>query len=1011
MSTTTRDGTSLADVVAKIMEKRATLFFGAGVAMGCGGPSGGELLMQAKARFGEKGTERLMDYMGNVIGLDNANRREVEDWVQERLAAVSAGDEQRYLFSLPWRATMTTNYDALPDSVGVTIDGSRTIIPVSDPESEPKISISREDLLYCLQLMGSSKHNFPTGGWMVLATSDMSLGAERRRRFFEVFRELALSGHMVYLGYSFEDGLVIQLLQEMRLVLREFTWKGFAVTPTKPREEMLRAMHSLGIEWVQGDLAAFLAAANQSVGPRPDSGAPAAPKLTIKRVPVEVDRATLSNIANRYSVLEDAMLAQPKSGLSQTAFVLGAETSFYPYAMRWDYPRKTKAIWMAKRAQQLPVSLSDMMGRLGNTNSSDNIVAVLVGAAASGKTVAMRRLAYDWYHSGNPVVFIEPGALVLDFPALEGLLDEVWAKYASEAASRAGPQAVKSPRFLLVADDGIVHLDALIALKNRLRGIAKPVDILVVARKTDAPFDALRSSPVDVVFELDDSVGEMEWESFGRHFARLGSLEKKELWHKNLRDKEINSSFFALLYTSVKGLDIPLAKAVAKEFSSLDQNAQKVYAYVSFIQSFTLRPWTSLTTRSAGVARDILHAEMSRSLGGVVSFREGQNTLGVANRIQAEIVSEMAFKTPAERYAVLKSIIENVQSDTLEEVDLMHAFLTVRWRFMQASEGLKETQRVELLDLAVKRVQSRPLYIHLAIAQREAKLFDDSRLSLNRAKTANIRGFHEPDYHVFDAEGRLELRKAEERLEHDDVLGAREFLTAAEGHFVDAVQLSGGPSVAPHSYQGLGETYEKMAEIAPNSSERWQLLLAAMYWLVYAENALGEWSNREISQFKERVLGLLKTENLSTQKVEQITNTVGRGNGYAFMAMLEMSRGSPGGALDLVEKGLAIDKGNLWLIREHVKLIKALSPRDLSARRKALADYEAIAGSRFDLTLTFELAMQRYFDGNPTDGDRLFAILGERGRDYPGFLTPQEENRWKEETGGTKIFRGRLVES
>jgi hypothetical protein len=55
--------------------------------------------------------------------------------------------------------------------------------------------------------------------------------------------------------------------------------------------------------------------------------------------------------------------------------------------------------------------------------------------------------------------------------------------------------------------------------------------------------------------------------------------------------------------------------------------------------------------------------------------------------------------------------------------------------------------------------------------------------------------------------------------------------------------------------------------------------------------------------------------------------------------------------------------------------------------------------------------MQRYFDGNPTDGDRLFAILGERGRDYPGFLTPQEENRWKEETGGTKIFRGRLVES
>ena len=1010
--TTFSRGSTLDDVVARIVERRAALFFGAGVALGCGGPSGRELLDRAKDHFGDAATERFLDYMADVIGLDNANRREVEIWVKEEgVPAVSANAEQKYLFSLPWQALLTTNYDELPESVGVTLDGSRTIVPVADPESEPKISISRQDLLYCFKLMGTVKYNFPIGGWMVLRTPDMSLGVERRKRFFEVFRELALSGHLVYLGYSFEDGLVLQLLEEMRFMLKEFSWKGYAVMPDKPRDEVLRAMHSLGVEWVQGDLAGLLAAAQRTFGGTPDSGAPAPPKLTINRVQIEVDRATVSNVVNRYSILEDSMLAQPRSGLSQRAFVLDGEGSFYPYSMKWDYPRKARTVWTApKSPQRLPLSLPEFTQRLQNTNSSDNIVAALIGGAGSGKTVAARRLAYDWYHSGNPVVFVEPGTLVLDFNALEGLLDEVWGKYATTAAARAGPGGVRNPRFLVVADDGAGQLDGLIALKNRLRGIAKPVDILVVARKSEAPPESLKSSQVDMVMELDDTVGEGEWDDFEKHFARIGLLERKDVWERNLRDKAINSSFFALLYTSVRGLSVPLSEAVSNEFAKLDANAKKIYALVSFIQTFTLRPWTSLTARSAGVARDILDAEMRRALGGVVSYREGQIALGVANRVQADIIAGLAFKNPADRYAVLRSIVENVQADTLEEVDLMHALLTIRPRFARVSQGFEPGQRVGLLELAVKKVPSRPLYIHLAMAQMDARKFDDSRSSLNSAKSANVRSFHEPDFHVYDNEGRLELRMAEELVEKGDIEGAREHLRMAEGHFSDAIELSGGPSVAPHSYQGLGKTYETMAELAPTDGERWTLLLSAMYWLVYAENALGEWGNKEVSEYKQKVLSMLRQENLNAAKLEQISNTVGKANGYAFMAMQEMLVNSPGTAFDLVEKGLAIDKTNLWLIRQHVKLVKALSPRDLAARRRALADYEAVAARKFDVTLTFELAMQKYFDGDMNGGNRLFAALGDRARDYPGFLTPEEENRWKDPTGAPKMFRGTLLE-
>jgi hypothetical protein len=80
------------------------------------------------------------------------------------------------------------------------------------------------------------------------------------------------------------------------------------------------------------------------------------------------------------------------------------------------------------------------------------------------------------------------------------------------------------------------------------------------------------------------------------------------------------------------------------------------------------------------------------------------------------------------------------------------------------------------------------------------------------------------------------------------------------------------------------------------------------------------------------------------------------------------------------------------------------------ARRKAPTDYETVAERKFDVTMTFELTMQRYFDGNIPGVNELFRVLRDRARDYPGFLTPEEENRWRDPTGAPKMFRGTLVE-
>ena len=155
-----------------------------GISKDCGGLDWSQLLTDLKKKFPSDETDPFK-YMDEVIGFDNRNRPEIEEFIRDRLAAISPCADQKYLFSIPWRAVMTTNYDHLPEAVGITIDENRHVIPISHPEEQID---RRVDRLYCFKLLGDSKYSFPQGGWMVLSESDLFSASERRTRFFTQFR-------------------------------------------------------------------------------------------------------------------------------------------------------------------------------------------------------------------------------------------------------------------------------------------------------------------------------------------------------------------------------------------------------------------------------------------------------------------------------------------------------------------------------------------------------------------------------------------------------------------------------------------------------------------------------------------------------------------------------------------------------------------------------------------------------------------------------------------------------
>ncbi|MGV9170910.1 MAG: SIR2 family protein [Promethearchaeia archaeon] len=325
---------NLEEMFNQIGHKPISLFYGAGVSMDCGGPSGGQLLESMKLEFGDSETDSFFEYMDYIIGDDDSKRAEVEAYMEKQLLSISPEETHKYLFSLPWGAVLTTNYDRLPDLILNSMDSKRTIFPVTDPDSG-SIDQTRANLLYCFKLMGDTKSRYPNGGWPVLTSRDLKWVYSRQTQFIELFRNLSSTGHIIYLGYSFDDEIVFDILRDMKHVLKQFPWRGYAITPRKPGEYILKRMEEYGIAWVQGNLKEFIKVSKTHFGSVPTSAPSLIKKFRIHNIPIEIDEATASNIFRRFKILTDADLQSHYDNPRE--FFKGLDKSFAPYRNNWDY--------------------------------------------------------------------------------------------------------------------------------------------------------------------------------------------------------------------------------------------------------------------------------------------------------------------------------------------------------------------------------------------------------------------------------------------------------------------------------------------------------------------------------------------------------------------------------------------------------------------------------------------------------------------------------------------------
>lgn len=999
----------LSELMEIIDKKPISLFYGAGVSMACGGPSGSQLFSAIRKQFKGPEIESFFDYMDKIMKFDDSNRSEIEAFIIDQLASISPEESHRYLFSLPWRAILTTNYDRLPELVLETLDKNRTIISKSDPD-DSDIDQTKSNLLYCFKLFGDVRYKYPIGGWIVLTNSDYRIAYNRRSKFIELFSNLAISGHVIYLGYSFNDHLVFDILREIKHILNRIPWQGYAITPNKPTEEMQEIMQNFGITWVKGNLDEFVTITKKFFGNIPISAPSLVRRFSVHNIPIELDQGTATNIWRKFKILTVDYL-HPFSE-NPIHFFEGIDSSLYPFVNGWDYPRKVKLVSRAGKKSKISdkFNLESIIHRSESGNSRDNIIISLTGSAGSGKTVVSKRIAFNWYKRGNPVIFLNTEVLSIDETSLLGLLDEIWKKY--NLVFESENKSAKELRFLLVADNGDAHLENLVKLKNHLISTGKPADILLVARKSKLTRKKILDYRIDIAIEIDDTISANELIPFRDHFNRYRVLEDPEIVGRNIVNSEINSSFFALVYTSVKGVSKPLKQVITEEYNDLDSESKRFYSTVSFLQSLNLTPHTSLCIKcgdfdydkierkveDGGLSGIINHATSSTH---VSSLEFNGDSFLANNRIIADIIYTHAFRTSTDIFEILKKMINSITIDDIVETNLLHNLLIDRVRAGQIPD-LEVTQSISLFKLAIKKIKTRPLLHHLAKLQIESGNYNEAAISIDTALNTHNDKFHEPEEYALDSRGRLELRLAQESMSDADI--ALTHLEKAAQAFHDAAFT---PQDTPHPYQGLGKTYLHMAQLS-HDEVKMSYYLLALQQCSFVENYLGQDLDSQLLSIKEDAIYELDKMGFDEQKADLILKHLGDSNGYAFLAEYWINQNSPQKAVSLVNKGLKENSKSTWLVRIKATLIRQMEPENYTKLRDVLERYIQLNGP-FNIMLYFELAMVTFKLEEYDVSLGYFDQIYEKSKKHRYRLTPIEKNRWTENRS-PKEFKGELVE-
>jgi tetratricopeptide (TPR) repeat protein len=606
---------------------RAILFLGAGASKECKNANGdtppnGDQLRDiiSKKYFGKLMPNRTLAAVAEMAIESGAGANLVFQTVSDAFDGFETSEAHKIVSDFNWQAIATTNYDTFLESAYSDPKRRRqTLIPfVKDDEPvEEKMRSALNSLLY-LKLHGCLNHRFDNDIPLVLAWEEYSKYSKNRTRLFGRLKDLSHESTIIFVGYGMGDSHIRDLFHRLDSRKRP---RWYIVDPTAERED-IDFWAAKNFDVFPNRFGEFIVALDNSI---PKLLRFVTPSRETVKFPLRSFYIAPTDESDhvRQSLLKDVTLlhaSMPHSKQSPKDFYSGYDTGWGCIINRLDARRKVTDDILFKAL-------------LENEAPSEPIFFLLRGPAGAGKTIALKRAAFDAATANNALVFwLEDSGQ---------LRPEVFFEIAD---------LTQRPIYIFV-DQVAVHVDKLLPFLSAMKARRLPLVLIGAEREADwsiycGQLEELITPNLVRIGHL--SLPEVEdlLDLLERHDC-LGELKGKsraEQIDAFMAEERANRQLLVALHVLTRGQ--PFEKIVLDEYERVSpEQARHLYLDIATMNQFGVPVRAGTITRASGIQFSDYEAKFFEPLKGMIAVGRDIYTGDRTYKTRHARVAQILFKT------------------------------------------------------------------------------------------------------------------------------------------------------------------------------------------------------------------------------------------------------------------------------------------------------------------------------------------------------------------------------
>jgi len=971
------------EVAKKIKDRECVLFLGAGCSLESDAPSSKTLYNIIIKKFvGKSGfAADLTKAFDIACGRDEIKRPDVEAFLWDILGKRKPNRGHEIMRQFWWPAIFTTNYDTLVEDAFRSTDRASELYPVYSLAND-EIVLNNPNILPLFKLFGCistvkrprSQSKLP----LILTTKDFVNFRKDREWMLDVLIRLRSSKTWLFIGYSFSDGVILNLLNELQGTSAwKYQPKCYVVLPDATEKDRVY-LETYKLDLISDTFTNFFlkldekytALERRLLFSREIPAVPCIKGTEIK----DIDPKLRLDMNSQFELLDDHLIERDS-----------AELLFMGYKPSWGDIAQDKAIHRKEEEEIREKIQNDLCDPEEKPK-----LYILAAAAGAGKSTILKQIGFYFYKEGLPVLCLRPYSK--------------WKVETFEKISQLFGQ-----RLLILVDDGHLCYQEAKSLFYKLKAINVPNTMIIGLRKGDYNILAGRRQPFEDVepdFILSHEIKDyyemrnliLTLESKG--FIKFDTIHNVDYWIDHFKQKSDCVLLVIMMEaTRKKRFD----EIVIEEYDSLKGSvAQKAYAYICATHKYGIPLKQELLVPALDCDWEIFLREIRSGQAELTIIEQDTEQTGVIyqsrHTLIARKVAESLYDTPIHLTEVMECIIRSAYpNDKIQErivLDLL--------RNEELAYDLNSFENREKLFLAAMERfhQNDQVMLHYAILLSQYNKFDQAEDIINKALKIN-----KDNVALIHYLGIIYRNKARTKYKKHETFRQKLFRDA-ERQFELAYHRFPDNEHAYHSHAEMLLDMKRYETASDEQKDAW--LLKALNITTQGLKLIPDKSQKLVRDLHYAILAEFGDIDKARSYFRQRAEVGASPDTMALWSRIELEAGDARKSLEISTKALVKWTNNISLTHVAGDAAETLLAKHGIVTTESLEQLQRsldLLGDRSDLRLRYAVAL--YVLGKYSESELQF--------DAAKKLLPEDISptyymyRWVNDSGENRQFSGKAI--